>query len=278
MPFTLGAWSLTRSTTGLPGRSHLHDEEGYGCGPVDGLRSLESGPQGASCAFRLAMATGPTNEGTARRTDRLEAFSDAVLAIAITLPVVELHAPRPGSGPLAEGYLKLAPEYAAYVASVVVIGVYWAHSHFSGKLIVKTDHGFNLLSVAFLAAVSLTPFPMRPLFEHLAGDGDSRTATLALTGVLALPATFWAARWFYAVSQELPDPTLDPAYVRRASLKYMWSVVAAYAAVFLSIWSWPCGLIVGSATVLIYLLPPLAPEFKPGQEPEDELEEADERR
>lgn len=48
--------------------------------------------------------------GTERKPDRLEAFSDAVLAIAITLPVVELHAPKPEDGSLAGGYLELAPD------------------------------------------------------------------------------------------------------------------------------------------------------------------------
>lgn len=60
---------------------------------------------------------------------------DAVLAIAITLPVTELHAPEPTDGDLAAAYLKLAPEYAAYALSVVLISLYWAHSHFSGKLL-----------------------------------------------------------------------------------------------------------------------------------------------
>ena len=81
--------------------------------------------------------------GTERKPDRLEAFSDAVLAIAITLPVVELHAPKLEEGDLAAAYLKLAPEYGAYILSVILIGFYWAHSHFSGKLLRKTDHGYN---------------------------------------------------------------------------------------------------------------------------------------
>ena len=67
------------------------------------------------------MAT-PSSDGTERNTDRLEGFSDAVLAIAITLPVVELHAPKPDDGDLAAGYLKLAPEYGAYGLSVILIG------------------------------------------------------------------------------------------------------------------------------------------------------------
>lgn len=80
-------------------------------------------------------------ETTERKSDRLEAFMDAVLAIAITLPVVELHAPKKADGDLAAAYLKLAPDYAAYALSVILIGLYWASSHFTGKLLQKTDHG-----------------------------------------------------------------------------------------------------------------------------------------
>lgn len=76
-------------------------------------------------------------KATERKSDRLEAFMDAVLAIAITLPVTELHAPEPTDGDLAAAYLKLAPEYAAYALSVILIGLYWASSHLTGKLLQK---------------------------------------------------------------------------------------------------------------------------------------------
>ena len=90
-------------------------------------------------------------------------------------------------GDLAAAYLKLAPEYAAYALSVILIGLYWTSSHFTGKLLQKTDHGYNLLSIGFLAAVSTTPFPARPLIEHLGGDAESKTAVLAYLGVAAAP-------------------------------------------------------------------------------------------
>ncbi|MEV7577294.1 TMEM175 family protein [Microbacterium sp. NPDC089313] len=98
-------------------------------------------------------------KGTEHETDRLEVFSDAVFAIAITVPVVELRAPRPEDGDLAAAYLKLAPDYAAYVLSVILIGLYWSHSHFSGKLLEKTDHGYNLLTIGFLLRSVSLHFP-----------------------------------------------------------------------------------------------------------------------
>ncbi|MBI0477421.1 DUF1211 domain-containing protein [Sphingomonas sp. MA1305] len=208
-------------------------------------------------------------KATERESDRLEAFMDAVLAIAITLPAVELHAPKPEEGDLAAAYLKLAPEYGTYVLSVILIGLYWAHSHFSGKLLEKTDHGYNLLSIGFLAAVSITPFPARPLVEHLGGDAESATATLWYLGVAATPATWWFLRWVYATARGLPDRRLTDAYLRRLTIKYGLTAAAYWAAFGLAFWDWRVGLIAAGILTLTYIVPPAKPSYKPGQEPEN---------
>ena len=202
-----------------------------------------------------------TSDGTERKPDRLEAFSDAVLAIAITLPVAELHAPRPEDGALAAGYLELKAEYAAYILSVVLIGLYWAHSHFSGKLLQKTDHGYNLLSIGFLASVSITPFPARPLFEHLGGDAQTRTAVLVYLGVAAAPATWWFVRWLYATARRLADPRLTGAYLSRLTIKYGVTAVAYWAAFILVFWNWMAGLIAAGVITLSYAVPPARPRY-----------------
>lgn len=194
---------------------------------------------------------------------------DAVLAIAITLPVTELHAPEPTDGDLAAAYLKLAPEYAAYALSVILIGLYWASSHFTGKLLQKTDHGYNLLSIGFLAAVSITPFPARPLIEHLGGDAESKTAVLAYLGVAAAPATWWFVRWVYAIARGLSDQRLTDAYLRRTTLKFAVTAGAYWAAFVLAFWNWRAGLIVAGIVTLSYIVPPAKPCYKPGQEPEN---------
>ena len=213
------------------------------------------------------MAT-DSSSGTERKPDRLEAFSDAVLAIAINHPVTQLNAPDPEHGSLAAGYLKLMPEYAAYLLSVVLIGLYWAHSHFSGKLLQKTDHGYNLLSIGFLASVSITPFPARPLFEHFAGHAESRTAALVYLGVAAAPATWWFVRWLYATAKRLPDPRLADPYLRRLTIKYGITAGAYWAALVLAFWNWRVGLIAAGVVTLSYIVPPARPAYKPGQEPE----------
>jgi uncharacterized membrane protein len=70
----------------------------------------------------------------ARRTrqvspNRLEAFSDGVFAIAITLLVLDLKVPAPGSGRLGHELLAQWPSYAAYVISFLTIGIIWINHH-----------------------------------------------------------------------------------------------------------------------------------------------------
>lgn len=66
---------------------------------------------------------------------RLEAFSDGVFAIAITLLVLELAVPLGSSRHLAHAILHQWPEYLAYVTSFMTIGVVWlAHSGITGAL------------------------------------------------------------------------------------------------------------------------------------------------
>lgn len=152
---------------------------------------------------------------------------------------------------------------------MILIGLYWASSHLTGKLLQKTDHGYNLLSIGFLAAVSITPFPARPLIEHLGGDAESKTAVLAYLGVAAAPATWWFVRWVYATARGLPDPRLTDAYLRRTTLKFAVTAAAYWAAFVLAFWNWRAGLIVAGIVTLSYIVPPAKPSYKPGQEPEN---------
>ncbi len=203
-----------------------------------------------------------------------------MLAIAITLPVVRLESPRIGrDDDLAGAYAALAPQYTAYALSVVVIGLYWAHSHFCDKLLRKTDHGYNLLTVLFLALVSVTPFPAEPFVEHVGDGRNAHTGAAVYALLLAAPGVAWLVRWHYAVGCGLLDPRLAPDYVRHLSRRYALTAATLAAGTALSaLVDWRLGMGLCAAMTLSYLAPPTAPRFRPGQEPEHELEEADEQR
>ncbi len=221
----------------------------------------------------------PPPRNTERKTTRLEAFSDAVLAIAITLPAFGLEAPefRPGTDRAAE-YARLGPQYAAYALSFLVIGLYWAASHFSGKIVRATDHGFNLLTLLFLACVSITSFPAAPFVQYAGDPANAGTAATVYAAVLAAPALVWPLRWRYSVWRGFPDPRLEPAYLIQVRRRYDIGAALYLVGVALTAWvDWRLGMALVALVTLSYAWPPMTPRYRPGQEPRDELEEADEQ-
>ena len=84
---------------------------------------------------------------------RFGGFMDGVFAIAITLPIVQLTPPTVAPGrDLAAAYRSLKPEFVSYMLGFIVIRLFWNYSHFSSKLLRRTDHGFNLLTIQTKAA------------------------------------------------------------------------------------------------------------------------------
>src|SRR5918993_3965261 len=124
----------------------------------------------------------PNNGGTERSTQRIEAFSDGVFAIAITLLILDLRIPaREGSDAagLLNAILGLWPSYFAYALSFTMIGIYWANHHYLFKLFAKTDHGLNLLNLLLLMFIAFLPFPTHVLGTHWP-DEASRPVAVTL--------------------------------------------------------------------------------------------------
>ncbi len=108
---------------------------------------------------------------------RLEAFSDGVLAVAITLLVLDLRVPEPGTGDLGRQLVHMWPSYAAYAISFLTIGVIWVNHHAAVARLREPDHVILVLNLLLLMSVCVLPFATS-LFatylreakgEHLAG-------------------------------------------------------------------------------------------------------------
>src|SRR5262245_13649811 len=88
-------------------------------------------------------------------TERIEAFSDGVFAIAITLLVLEIKVPHvPEGGSLWIELGNLWTSYFGYIFSFIMIGVYWANHHHIFHVYKKSDHYFVLLNVLFLMCIA----------------------------------------------------------------------------------------------------------------------------
>jgi uncharacterized membrane protein len=96
---------------------------------------------------------------------RMEAFSDGVLAIAITLLVLDL-ALRPPGSPLHQ-FLEAWPTYLAYVVSFLTIGSAWLDHHGLTQRLARVDQVLLRLNLLFLLFVAFLPFPTRLVAESL---------------------------------------------------------------------------------------------------------------
>ena len=101
-----------------------------------------------------------TSGGHDSDTGRIEAFSDGVFAIAITLLIIEIGVPDlVGTDSLSEKLLKLWRSYLGYAISFLVIGTVWANHHNRFSLISRSDHILLFLNVVFVMCVAFILFP-----------------------------------------------------------------------------------------------------------------------
>ena len=125
----------------------------------------------------------PRDAGTLTSTTRLEAFSDGVFAIAITLLVLDLSV-RPSESPL-RGVLEAWPIFLAYVVSFLTIGAAWlGHTGLTDRL-TRSDPLFMRLNLLLLLFVAFLPFPTR-LVAGALDDIDEERVYATMYGLTLL--------------------------------------------------------------------------------------------
>lgn len=162
-------------------------------------------------------------------TSRTEAFSDGVLAIAITLLVLDLHADVSGRGSLFLTLVHQWESYLAYLTSFLTIGVIWLNHHAFFERLRATDRALQWANLSLLLFVAFLPFPTAILAAHLSDPGwNGRVAAIlyGLAGVLmTLP---WVALWRHlARAPHLFRPPFDGPFARREGVR-AWVGVIAY--------------------------------------------------
>jgi uncharacterized membrane protein len=157
-------------------------------------------------------------------TNRVEAFSDGVMAIAITLLVLELKVPEGANGDLLERLLARWPSYVAYLAAFLTIGIIWLNHHTLLSKIARFDARLHWLNLLLLLGVATLPFPTALLADYVATptfDASVAAAAYGLTATLmALP---WSFIWRHLIDHpELLEPGYDgthaAAELKRGSL------------------------------------------------------------
>jgi uncharacterized membrane protein len=134
---------------------------------------------------------------------RLEAFSDGVFAIAITLLVLEISVPEDAGDDLLHAFLAQWPSYLAYVVSFATIGATWLSHSAITEYLDEVDAVFVRLNLLLLLVVSFLPFPTKLLATYIGETGPERVAATVYGLTLLAVGAMLAAVWIYAVNHKL---------------------------------------------------------------------------
>src|SRR5437899_11833967 len=132
---------------------------------------------------------------------RVEAFSDGVFAIAITLLILEIRVPHVEHG-LWAGLLALWPSYVAFLMSFVVILIMWVNHHELIRLVRAVGYPFLFANGLLLLTVTFVPFPTAVLAEHLATP-DAPAAAAFYCGTFIINALAWGLLFWTIVRGRL---------------------------------------------------------------------------
>src|SRR5579884_305789 len=169
----------------------------------------------------------------ATETSRVEAFSDGVFAIAMTLLVLEIKVPPPAAH-LAGALLQQWPAYFAFLLSFLFIGIMWINHHRLFSHIRRSTDALLFLNLMLLLGITFLPFPTAVLAVHLNDEG-MRAAAVFFNGTFVVIAVLFNALWGYVVRAELFGADVDYEHVRAITRQYAVGPVA-YAACLLLTW------------------------------------------
>ena len=183
-----------------------------------------------------------------KETGRLEAFSDGVFAIAITLLILQIPLPD---------LTKDAPDlltqlgnqwatYLAYIVSFLTILIMWVNHHIIFRLIHRTDQLFLILNVLLLMVITFVNYPMAVLARALQSpdrpglNADQHTAALFYNGTFIVIAIIYNLLWRYAShNRRLLSKSADSLLIETITKQYRFGPLfyaAAFLLAILSVW------------------------------------------
>jgi len=189
------------------------------------------------------------------RTGRLEAFSDGVFAIAITLLILDIGVSSNAGHDLLHVIGSLWPSYLAYVASFSTIGAAWLGHNAITEYLERADAAFVRLNLLLLLIISFLPFPTRLVAEYIHQDRAERVAVTFYGIVLVLATTMLLVLWRYAVRAKLVRPDLADEEIELLTQR-LTPGLAAYLVLIVSGLFVPVIAVVGFLAIALYYIIP----------------------
>ncbi len=189
---------------------------------------------------------------------RLEAFSDGVLAIVITLLILDIKVPSGEHGHLGHALAEQWPQYVAYLLSFFVVGIIWLNHHATVNLLARADHRIQVLNLLLLLPVTILPWPTALLSEYTRDGtaGDQRLAVLIYGLVSTAMALLFNVLWRYLLRHpELHKPHVSAQLLAVRNRRYNLGLAVYPVATAIGLLSVPLFLALMLALAVMYLLP-----------------------
>lgn len=185
------------------------------------------------------------SEEEEKDTGRVEAFSDGVFAIAITLLVLEFKVPGlpsgASNGDLFQALAGLWPSLVAFLGSFAAILIMWINHHGLFRMIRRVDRPLLYANGFLLLLVTFVPFPTAVLAAYL-GQAGERAAAAFYCGTFVFVSIAWQIFWAAASKRELLKKSVSDESVAGIWIAYRWGFVVYTAASLLALWNAAIGL------------------------------------
>jgi uncharacterized membrane protein len=193
----------------------------------------------------------------AEGTERLEAMSDGVIAIAITLLVLEIHVPAErGNADLARALLEQWPSYFGFALSFLTIGIVWANHHDMFRDFARVDHVLVVLNLLLMMGISFIPFSTAVLAGHLEAEDGRLVATILYGSSFLFTAVLLNVIWHYASwNRRLMAPDVSERHIHGRSVRYVIGPLFYGLTLPLAMLSPLISLTVYAVVAAIYLIP-----------------------
>lgn len=185
----------------------------------------------------------------ARTAGRLEAFSDGVIAIILTIMVLELHVPHEDGF---HGLLSVMPRLGIYLLSFVLIGIYWINHHELMRRVETITYRILWANLVWLFALSLVPY-----FTDYVGEMHySGFSTALYAGIMMVAGLTFGILRLTILAQQRKQGELQHAD-RTEMVKHMISLVLYIAAIFVAFRYVWCSFLLNLAVTFVWIAPEL---------------------
>jgi len=191
-----------------------------------------------------------------RGPERVEAFSDGVFSIAITLLVLEIRVPNLGEGATPQKLIDALsaqwPSYIGYLVSFLTIGNAWINHHNLFRLVGRVSHGLLITNLLLLMAVGFLPFPTALLADTLGKSGE-QVGVVVYAGTFVFTAVMFNLLWLSV--KKVLRPEVPRSVIEAINRSYLLGPPISIAALVIAFVNPTLGILVIGGLMVLYLLP-----------------------